>query len=360
MVLRWMRPSGRERSAVSLRVHGLATGAGAALLMLAGTGGSASAADPVDPQCTMNSQQAKICLTLTDSPDPVAYSSLDGTPTYISYRAIVSNASRSSSASHVQLVETLPAGTGFVRVTTTRGTCSGGASVVCAIGSLKKRQSATVDVVVTAPATGDPNAPDQDITDVATASFDERFNDTQENGGRQDTVTTSETTAVRAFAGETFVPQGASATVGTDPDALQSGDVAITNASTDLLASLRMLPPDDFCLLGQVTIQGTPQVCRNGGWLNASVVQAANGQPYFNAVDRLVFHLQWDGSLSSLLQTEDNFVVFYRTGSGGTTQVFDDRCDDPGAGATCLDNIKEAANGSWSVDLFKPDNGHMR
>jgi hypothetical protein len=320
-------------------------------------GGTASAATSA---CTTNDQQAKVCVTVSDNPDPVAYSSFDGNQTFLAYRAVVTNTSKSSSVSHVGLTEDLPAETSFVRATTSRGTCSGSGDLVsCAIGSLKKGQGATVDVVVTAPASSESNPPPMVITNVVTVAFDERFND-QPNGGKQDSVTASENTTVSKDAGQTYIPQGSSGQVDTDPAQAQYGNVKVTNASVDVLASLNLLAADNFCLLGQVTIQGNAYVCRNGGWLSATLVNAVTGAPYVNAQNPLVFHLRWDRPLVSILQTADNFVVFYRTGASGPVQVIQTRCNATASNLPCLRNVQQEADGGWSVDLVKAENGHMR
>jgi hypothetical protein len=198
------------------------------------------------------------------------------------------------------------------------------------------------------------------ITNAITAAFDERFNDNLNNGGKQDTVTYNELTTVSKAAGQTYVPQGQSGKVDTDPAGAQYGNTSIPSASTDVLATLKVLAPDNFCLLGQVTIQGTVYVCRNGGWLDVSVVNATTGAGYSNTQNPLVFHLRWNSSLISLLQTADNFVVFYRTNASSPVQVINALCNATASNLPCLKNITQEASGAWSVDLVKKDNGHMR
>jgi uncharacterized repeat protein (TIGR01451 family) len=53
-------------------------------------------------------------------------------------------------ATGVQLTDVLPSQVSFVSVTTTQGTCSGGGTVTCAIGTLAVGASATVTIVTTA------------------------------------------------------------------------------------------------------------------------------------------------------------------------------------------------------------------
>jgi hypothetical protein len=311
------------------------------------------------PVCTSNQQQGILCLTLSDTPDPVAYSSFDGNATFLSYRAVVTNASRSSNLSHVGLTEALPAETTFVRVTSSSGTCSAsGHSVACAIGALSSGQSATVDVVVTAPATANPDPPDQTITNVVSANFDERFSD--QNGGKQDTAVNSETTTVSKVAGQTFVPAGESGKVDTDPSQTQYGNTLIPNASTDVLATIDLLGPDSFCVNGQVKIGKRAFICRRGGFVDVSVVNANTAALYSNAQHPLVFHLRWNGSLTSSKQTVKNFVVFYLPDGSTSVQVISTRCNAGATNLPCLRNISPIAGGGWSVDFVNAHNGRMR
>jgi uncharacterized repeat protein (TIGR01451 family) len=331
-----------------------------ALVLTALAIGPAPSLATTTPVCTSNQQQGVLCLTLGDTPDPVAYSSFDGNATFLSYRAVVTNASRSSNLSHVGLSEALPAGTTFVRATSSKGTCSAsGQTVACAIGALSGGQSATVDVVVTAPTTANPNPPDVTITNVATASFDERFSD-QPNGGKQDTAVNSETTTVSKVAGQTFVPAGESGKVDTDPSQTQYGNTSIPNASTDVLATIDLLAPDTFCVNGQVKIGKKAYVCRNGGFVDVSVVNANTSALYSNAQNPLVFHLRWNSSLTSSKQTVKNFVVFYRPDGSTSVQVISTRCNAGATNLPCLRNISPIAGGGWSVDFVNAHNGRMR
>jgi uncharacterized repeat protein (TIGR01451 family) len=57
-------------------------------------------------------------------------------------------------ATGVVVTDTLPAGLSFVSVTTTQGSCTGTATVSCAVGALAKNGTATVTLVATATANG--------------------------------------------------------------------------------------------------------------------------------------------------------------------------------------------------------------
>src|SRR5262245_21394452 len=60
--------------------------------------------------CANPSPAKKLCLSVIDSPDPVAYSVFDGNSTWLQYTAELSNPGRSK-LSRVQLRERLPKGT---------------------------------------------------------------------------------------------------------------------------------------------------------------------------------------------------------------------------------------------------------
>jgi uncharacterized repeat protein (TIGR01451 family) len=346
----------------SLSVSGQTARVGVALILLGllalfALNDSARAASEA---CTTNNQQGTLCVSVADTPDPVAYSSFDGNLTFLKYDVVISNRSRSSSLSHVGLTDTIPDGTSLVSATSSRGSCSAAGQVVtCPLGALKKGQQATAEIVVTAPATALTNPLDITITNTAAVAFDERFND--QTGGKQDTAMANETTTVSKTAGQTFVPAGHSGKVDTDPALDQYANALIPSASTDVLATLKLLAPDSFCNEdGTVRISNKNYICRQGGFVDASVVDADTGQRYTNSQHPLVFHLRWAPGLVSDRQTVRNFVVFYQGGSGSPVQVFGDTCNASRSNLPCLDNVAEAADGSWSVDLIKSDNGHMR
>ncbi|HEV8200432.1 MAG TPA: DUF11 domain-containing protein [Candidatus Polarisedimenticolia bacterium] len=81
-------------------------------------------------------------VTQSDAPDPVQPGA------NVTYTVQVSNLG-ATTATGVSLRDDLPAGAGFVSATPSQGTCGG---ATCALGSLAGGASATVSVVVTAPA----------------------------------------------------------------------------------------------------------------------------------------------------------------------------------------------------------------
>jgi len=89
---------------------------------------------------------ANLVVSKTDSPDPVVVS------TSLTYTIAVIN-NGPNSATGVALTDTLPAGVTFVSVNSTVGTCSHvTGTVICNIGTLANAATATITIVVTAPA----------------------------------------------------------------------------------------------------------------------------------------------------------------------------------------------------------------
>jgi uncharacterized repeat protein (TIGR01451 family) len=86
-------------------------------------------------------------VTKDDLPDPVQ---LHGQLTY----TIVVGNNGPDAATQVTLADPLPAGTSFVSVSTTQGSCSGGAMISCNLGTIAKGQTVTITLVVTANQSG--------------------------------------------------------------------------------------------------------------------------------------------------------------------------------------------------------------
>jgi hypothetical protein len=344
---------GRRRAVVS------AVFLAAAIAIALVAGPASSPASHLGKVCTVNNQQGKLCLTVSDTPDPVAYSTFDGNQTYLFYHAVLTNESRSSSLSHVGLKETLDPTTTCFRVTATGATCTGASQLVtCSIGAMKKGQSATVDVVVTAPASALTDPPDSTITNTVSASFDERFSD--QSGGKQDTATYPETTTVSATAGQTYVPQGQSGKVGTDPTDSQYANATLPSVSADVIGTIELLAPDDFCVDGVARVGNKNYVCRDGGFVELTVLEAASGSHYSNADNPLVIHLRWDSSLVDSHQTVRNFVVFYQASEGATTQIVSATCNAGATNVPCVRNVGFLADGDLVADLVRSSNGRMR
>ncbi|MCG3160515.1 MAG: hypothetical protein JMDDDDMK_01584 [Acidobacteria bacterium] len=93
------------------------------------------------------SPNADLALAMTDLPDPVMVNQ------NLTYTATVTNGG-TDAALGVTMTDTLPPGVNPVSVTSSQGTCSGGATVTCDLGNLPINASATVAIVVTPTAAG--------------------------------------------------------------------------------------------------------------------------------------------------------------------------------------------------------------
>ena len=119
---------------------------------------------------------ANLNLTLTDSTDPVKKGAK------LVYTLTVKN-NGPSSATNVTLTDTLPANIIFVSITKTQGTCTGTATVTCAIGTLKSGASATVTIAIKPQTVGT-------ISDSATVSSAVADPNTANNSATTTTVVT--------------------------------------------------------------------------------------------------------------------------------------------------------------------------
>ena len=311
-------------------------GAFALLLGLSLVGTDSAEAD--SSVCTPD----QACISVTDTPDPVAPSNIAGTPTYISYRATITNKS-TKEQKQSKLTELLPVGSSFVSSGSSPGCTASGRTVTCTIGTLAKGASAVRDVVATAPTTLG--------TAVNTVSI------THYDFDADDSASVNETTTVSDQSGATFVPAGTKASVSTPPDPNESGVVTVFPQTFSTTAKMSLLAPGQGpafnCLLGQIRIQGGLYPCRSGSWVLAEVPGTFNPP--------LEFKLRWSAALSSLLQTEGNFAVFYAPTATSQVKAITTRCTGlPSQTTPCLKNITHEAGGGWSVILVKPENGHMR
>ena len=101
----------------------------------------------LNPVTTEVSTSADLMVTKTDSPDPVNVGS------NLTYTITVTN-NGPSAATGVTLTDALPLGVTLVSVTSGQGSCSGGASISCNLGTINNGASATVTITVTATAPG--------------------------------------------------------------------------------------------------------------------------------------------------------------------------------------------------------------
>ena len=90
---------------------------------------------------------ADLAIVKGDAPDPVVAGS------NLTYTLTVNNGGPDAAAA-VQVSDTLPAGVSFVSASSSAGSCSGTATVVCSLGTVANGGSVTVTIVVTPSAAG--------------------------------------------------------------------------------------------------------------------------------------------------------------------------------------------------------------
>jgi uncharacterized repeat protein (TIGR01451 family) len=136
---------------------------------------------PVTPPPTPPAPRIDLAITKTGTPNPVTVGS------GITWTMIVTN-NGPNGATGVTVADPVPAGTTFVSVSTSQGTCTGGAVVNCQLGSMAVGTSVTITLVTTAGTTGT-------LTNTATTV-----------GNEQETNTANNTATASVVAKGVFVP----------------------------------------------------------------------------------------------------------------------------------------------------------
>jgi hypothetical protein len=292
-----------------------------------------------------------VCVSASATPQTVSPSRTES-PTYLSYAVAVANRSRNNVA-HTTLTASLPSGSSLVSTDSGVGSCAASDSggLVCNLGSLASGSVARIDVVVTAPMT--------EGTAVATfaVSFDEGPNDNGSSDPKQDTISTTEAITVAATSGSasSFVPEGASVELSTDPtgtgvatlgDALLA-DAMITSSPTALTASIEEVAGPLKCPKGVV--------CRRGDWVQATIPGIFDPP--------LSFTLRWDKSLIPRALSARKFALLLTECLNGCPlQIVSSRCPSatpPQSALPCLWNVASELDGDWVATLFNNHNGFM-
>jgi uncharacterized repeat protein (TIGR01451 family) len=106
-------------------------------------------------------------ITKSGAPNPATVGN------QVTWTMVVTN-NGPNDATGVTVADPVPAGASFVSVTSSQGTCTGGALVSCQLGSLKVGASVTITLVTTATATGT-------LTNTATTVANEQETNTANN-----------------------------------------------------------------------------------------------------------------------------------------------------------------------------------
>src|SRR5436190_878812 len=122
-----------------------------------------------------------LALTMTDSPDPVTVGN------HLAYTITIANLSEDPAYS-VQMTDTRPGGVTFVSAVPTQGTCTGPNTIVCYLGDIAPKQSATITFVVT------PTAAASTLSNTATCvAYSPEFNYQKNTDTELTTVTLAPT-----------------------------------------------------------------------------------------------------------------------------------------------------------------------
>jgi Domain of unknown function DUF11 len=316
-----------------------------AILTLGGAVGSAASPNE---RCTTSGPS--ICVDIVGDPATVPPSEPDEPPHFVSYSAQVVN-NGPQAATHVTADLELSGGLVLVSATPSAGSCSVDGNPTCTLGRIAGGGTVTIEFVARVPLGEGP------ASAKLTASFDETANDGPTADPKQDTVSSTENTTIEELEGTaaSFVPQGASASLTTDPSGTGVaspgdpliGDAHITSAPTSVVALIEEVAAPVSC----------PRrvICRGGDWLFASIPGT-----YFPP---LAFPLRWDASLIPSGLTAKKFALIYTECLDDCPlQVISKRCTSASPSASelpCLTGVAKLADGDWRATLLSEHNGYM-
>jgi hypothetical protein len=314
--------------------------AGAALVV----GGTGSGA--VTPDCSTSGP--RICADLVGTPTTVAPSG--DTPHYVNYISHVSNEGNQT-ATHVTADVELTGGLVLDSVVSSVGTCSVDGHPTCVLGRLTSGAEATIEFVARTPVTEGP------ATAKLTVFFDEVTNDAPTPDPKQDSLTASEATTIEVPDGSaaSFVPQGASVSLTTDPT-----NTGVATATDPLIgqAIITTSPIDTTAAIDEVTLTiPCPKkvVCRGGDWFHADIPGTFDPP--------LAFPLRWDSSVIPTSLNAKKFALLYTECLDGCKlQVISARCSSPTPAASelpCLRGVAKLSDGDFVATLLNDHNGYM-
>ncbi|HKO75484.1 MAG TPA: hypothetical protein VJU01_09245 [Gaiellaceae bacterium] len=314
--------------------------AGAALFV----GGTGSGA--VTPDCSTSGP--RICADLVGTPATVAPSG--DTPHYVKYISHVSNEGNQT-ATHVTADVELTGGLVLDSVVSSVGTCSVDGHPTCVLGRLRSGAEATIEFVARTPVTEGP------ATAKLTVSFDEVTNDAPTPDPKQDSVTASEATTIEVPDGSaaSFVPQGASVSLTTDPT-----NTGVASPTDPLIgqAIITTSPMDTTAAIDEVALSlPCPKkvVCRGGDWFHADIPGTFDPP--------LAFPLRWDKTLIPSSLNSKKFALLYTECQAGCKlEVISTRCKSgmpTVSEVPCISGVAKEPDGDWVATLWNIHNGYM-
>jgi Domain of unknown function DUF11 len=316
-----------------------------AILMLGVAGGSAASPNEM---CTTSGPN--ICVDIVGNPATVPPSEPDEPPHFVLYSAQVVNDGPQAST-HVTADLELSGGLRLVSATPSVGSCSVDGNPTCTLGRLAGGGTVTIEFVAQVPEF------EADASATLTASFDETANDGPIADPKQDTVSSTENTTIEDLEGTaaSFVPQGASASLTTDPTG-----TGVATPSDPLIggAVITDSPISVTALIDEVALSlSCPRkvICPSGDWFHADIPGTFDPP--------LAFPLRWDGSLFSSPPSPRKFSLVYTACLDGCKlEIISNRCSSPAPAASelpCLTGVAKL-DGDIVATLISDHNGWMK
>lgn len=330
--------------------------------------------------CLAGAAPNKVCLTLDSIPvESVQPSRLaDGQPTYVQYKAVLSNTALATSR-FVELDFDLAPASGFVSVVADAGMrCTfSGSHVDCLVDKLDRIEPLNVTLVAEAP-----RHPTTATQLLNTAVF----------GFQGNTATTSKSVAVSGTSGRTFIPAGQTAVLVTEPETADPSQQVSEGSPTFGKVFLPAQPVDTYARIGIVSngplnsncqtgvfftvFDGGPYLCRDTGrrWTEFDVGVTEGAQPpaLYAAANPMQFTLIYDASTIAEAQLPPSaaaptgtpaFAVFYAQPENNpypdsvAARAFAERCSDTGNVPPCINSVTRLGSGDWAVTGLKVNDG---
>ena len=320
------------------------------VLVAFGLSGAVAWAASPNQKCTTSGPN--VCADIVGDPATVSPSKPDEPPHFVTYSSTVENRGPQS-ATHVTADLKLTGGLVLVSATPSVGSCSVNAVPTCSLGRLAGGDTATIDFTARVPLEEGP------ASATLTATFGE--GDGPDADPTQDSVSSTENTTIADLSGiaASFVPEGASVSLTTDPtntgvataaDPL-IGEAVITNSPIATTASIKEVPLRDAPFTCPKNV-----ICRGGPWLEASIPGTFDPP--------LAFPLRWDSTLIPSSLSVKRFALIYTEGlDGSKLQIISARCSSPTPNASelpCLTGVAKLRDGDYVATLINNHNGRMR
>ena len=318
-----------------------------AVLAALGLGGAGGSAASPNEMCTTDGPN--VCVDIVGDPATVPPSKPDEPPRFVFYSARVANGGPQS-ATHVTADLELTGGLVLVSATPSVGACSVGGEPTCTLGRLAGGATATIEFVARVPLEEGP------ASATLTATFGEGEGPDADPTQDSESSTANTTIADLAGTASSFVPQGASVNLTTDPTG-----TGVTNLGDPLIGSagITSAPTSVLALIEEVAAPvSCPRrvICRGGPWLHADIPGTFDPP--------LSFGFRWDSSISPSNLSAKKFAVLYTEClEGCPIEVISKRCSSASPAASelpCLTAVAKLGDGDWIATLINSHNGHMR